>query len=89
MVASGVAMLRRAATVALAFTALAAPAACGSKGFDEKTCAQYNSVFVTSCTETCSRSLDRTTCASKCAEALPKDPTYASKCLATAASASK
>ncbi len=74
--------------IAAALVALAL-VACGSKGYDEKSCADYKSTFLRSCTETCSKALDQGTCTPKCAEALPKDPTYASKCLGTAASASK
>jgi len=76
-------MLARVALVVV----LSAACACGSKGYDEKTCAQYKDVFVRSCTDTCAKSVDHDTCATKCAAALPKDPGYASKC-APASSAS-
>jgi hypothetical protein len=69
----------------LAVLLVALLAACGSK--DEKACAQYKDVFLRTCTDTCAKSLDRDVCSTKCAEALPKDATYASKCQAAAASA--
>ena len=71
------------------FVVLLLTAACGSKGYDEKTCAQYKDVFVRSCTETCAKSVDRETCATKCAAALPKDKDYATKCAPSSSASSK
>ncbi len=71
----------------LAFVFAACSAACGSKGYDAKACAQYKEVFVESCVDTCAKTVDRATCATKCAEALPRDATYGAKCAASAASA--
>jgi hypothetical protein len=78
-------MVRRVAVVLV----LAAAPACGSKGYDEKTCAQYKDVFVKSCTDACAKSLDREVCATKCAAALPKDKDYAAKCVPSSSSSSK
>ena len=64
-------------------------ASCGSKGYDEKTCAQYKDVFVRSCTETCAKSVDRDTCVGKCTAALPKDKDYAAKCAPSSSASSK
>lgn len=60
-------------------------AACGSKsGFDAKACAQYKDVYLGSCVDTCTaKSVDRSFCSTKCAEALPKDATYGAKCVAS------
>ncbi len=63
-------------------------AACGSKGYDAKACAQYKDVFLESCADACTaKSVDRPLCTTKCAEALPKDAMYGAKCVASGASA--
>lgn len=62
-------------------------AACGNKGYDAKACAQYKDAFLESCVDVCTKSVDRSTCSTRCAEALPKDATYGAKCLASGAPA--
>jgi hypothetical protein len=75
-------MLVRVVWLSLVTTALG----CGSKGYDEKTCAQYKDLFLKTCTETCEKKVDHDICAPKCAAALPKDRDYAAKCVAAAPS---
>jgi hypothetical protein len=80
-------MVRPLLSVSVSVVALAI-AGCNTKAFNESFCASYKTSFVKNCTDACAKNAPRDACASKCAEALPADPTYSSKCgAASAASA--
>jgi hypothetical protein len=71
-------MMRRHLSVVLGV--LAALFGCNSKAFNESFCASYKDSFVRNCTDACAKSAPRDSCAPRCVEALPKDPTFAAKC---------